>query len=143
MLKWASLLSGDGLIWVELADNRGKISNISYSNIYSEGEFYGKERGDGKHPLAVRHMFEYFLAQPFPELDDAFLMAGWAEMPALAGKRQQIFMPAIAAPHPGKSQVQVPAVQIPANHVPDIGPEKSVLTLKTVIPHHFQILKMK
>jgi prophage maintenance system killer protein len=38
--------------------------------------------GDAKDPLTVRHMLEHLLAQPLPELDDPFLMAGWAEMKA-------------------------------------------------------------
>jgi hypothetical protein len=42
--------------------------------------------GYAKDPLAVRHMLEHLLAQPLPELDDPFLMTGWAEMPALKGK---------------------------------------------------------
>ncbi len=45
-------------------------------------------------------------------------------------------------PYPGKSQVQVPAVQIPVKNVPDIGFAKSVLKVKTLIPHDFQIFKM-
>jgi hypothetical protein len=87
-------------------------------------------------------VFEHLLAQPFTELDDSFLVAGGSKMPALAGKRQQVFMAAIRTSHPGKSQVQVPAVQIPVNHVPDIGPEKPVLVLIVVIPDHLQVFKM-
>ncbi len=90
----------------------------------------------------MRHMFQYLLAQPFAELDDSFLVAGGAEMTALAGKRQEVFMSAIATPHPGKPQVQIPAVQIPVNHVPDIGPEKAILTLAAIIPGHLQVFKM-
>ena len=103
---------------------------------------YAKPFGDGKYPLAMRHMLQYFLAQPFTELDDSFLVAGGAEMTALTGKRQKIFMAAIQAPHPGKSQAQVPAVQIPVNHVPDIRSEKSILTLIAIIPDHLQVFKM-
>jgi hypothetical protein len=87
-------------------------------------------------------MLQCLLAQPFTELDDSLLMAGWAEMPTLARKRQEVFMPAIATPHPGISQVQVPAVQIPVNHVPDIRSEKSILTLVAIIPGHLQVFKM-
>ncbi len=105
-------------------------------------EIHAKPFGDTKHPLAMRYLFEHLLAQPFTELDDAFLMPGRAEMPAFTGKRQKVFMAAIATSHPGKSQVQVPAVQIPVNHVPDIGPEKPVLVLIAVIPDHLQVFKM-
>jgi len=88
------------------------------------------------------HMFQYLLAQPFPELNHPLLMAGRAEMLALARKRQEIFMPAIRAPHPGKPQVQIPAVQISVNHIPDIGSEKSILIPVSIIPNHFQFFKM-
>ena len=92
--------------------------------------------------MAIRHMFQYLLAQPFPEHNHPLLMAGRAEMPALARKRQEIFMPAIATSYPGKTQMQIPAVQISVNHVPDIGPEKSILILVSIIPNHFQFFKM-
>jgi len=87
-------------------------------------------------------MFQYHRAQPFTELDNSFLVAGWTEMTALAGKRQKVLMAAIKASHPGKSQMQVPAVQIPVNHVPDIRSEKSILTLVAIIPDHLKGLKM-
>jgi len=51
-------------------------------------------------------------------------------------------MPAIATPHPGKPQVQISAVQIPIDHVSDIGPEKTVSTLIEIFPDHFQVFEM-
>lgn len=51
-------------------------------------------------------------------------------------------MPAIATSHPGKPQMQIPAIQIPVNHVPDIRPEKPVLVLIAVLPDHLQVFKM-
>ena len=51
-------------------------------------------------------------------------------------------MTAILTPHPGKPKMQIPAVQIPVNHVPDIGPEKPVLTLIAIVPYHFQVFRM-
>ena len=51
-------------------------------------------------------------------------------------------MSAIAAPHPGKSQMQIAAVQIPVNHVSGIGPEKPVLSLIAIIPDNFQVFEM-
>jgi len=79
-------------------------------------------------------------------------MTGRAKMPALVPqggisaslqhKRQKVFMPAIKAPHPGKPQMQITAVQIPVNHVPDIGPEKPVLPLIAIVPGHFQVFEM-
>lgn len=63
-------------------------------------------------------------------------------MTALAGKRQEVSMTAIATPHPGKSQVQVPAVPVPINYVPDRGPEKPVLPPIAIIPDHLQVFEM-
>ena len=51
-------------------------------------------------------------------------------------------MTAIMASHPGKPQMQVPAVQIPVNHISDIGSEKPVLPLIAIIPDHFQVFEM-
>jgi len=69
-------------------------------------------------------------------------MAGGAEMPAFAGKRQQIFVAAGLASHAGKTQMQVPAVQIPVNHILDIGSKKIVSALVAFFPDHFQIFEM-
>jgi hypothetical protein len=98
--------------------------------------------GDAKDPLTVRHMLEHLLAQPLPELDDSFLMAGWAEMPALAGERQQIFVAAGFASHPGKAQVEVSAVEIPIDHILYIGSKESVSALIAFFPVPFQVFKM-
>jgi hypothetical protein len=51
-------------------------------------------------------------------------------------------MPAITASHPGKPEMQIAAVQIPVNNIPDIGPEKAVLPLISIFPCHFQIFEM-
>jgi hypothetical protein len=51
-------------------------------------------------------------------------------------------MPAITASHPGKPEMQIAAVQIPVNHIPDIGPEKAVLPLISIFPCHFQVFEM-
>jgi len=63
-------------------------------------------------------------------------------MATFARKWEQKLMTAGLASYPGKSQVQVPAVQIPVNSVPDIRSEKSILTLIAVIPDHIQGFKM-
>jgi hypothetical protein len=98
--------------------------------------------GYAKDPLAVRHMLEHLLAQPLPELDDSFLMAGWAEMPTLAGERQQIFVAAGFASHPGKAQVEVPAVEITVNHILSIRSKESVSALIAFFPVPFLVFKM-
>ena len=58
----------------------------------------------------MRDGFEHFRTQPFTEFDHSFLVAGGTEMPSLAGKCQQIFMPAVMATDPGKAIVKIPAV---------------------------------
>jgi hypothetical protein len=63
-------------------------------------------------------------------------------MTVLTRKGQKIFMPTVQIPHPGQPQMQVPAVQIPVNHVPDIGTEKPILILIAIVPAHFQFFKM-
>jgi len=55
-------------------------------------------------------------------------MAGGAEVAALAGKRQQIFMAAVFAFHTGKAVVRIAAVEIAIDHLRDIGPSETVLT---------------
>jgi hypothetical protein len=52
-------------------------------------------------------------------------MAGGAEVAALAGKRQPIFMAAIFAFHAGKAVVRITAVEIAIDHLHDIGPPKN------------------
>ena len=66
--------------------------------------------GDGKYPLTMGNALEHFRAQPFTKLSHPFLIAGRAEMPAFAGKGQQVFITAVMAPDPGKAVVKVTAV---------------------------------
>ena len=78
-------------------------------------------QGPEAHNLGDNH------AEPFPEFRHALLMAGWAEMTALAGECQEVFMAAIFTFHAGKAVVRVAAIKIAVNHLLDIGPPKSVL----------------
>jgi hypothetical protein len=57
-------------------------------------------------------------------------MAGGAEMVALAGESEQIFMAAVFALHAGETVVQVAAVRIPVNDLLQIGPPETVLLEK-------------
>jgi len=41
--------------------------------------------------MPVGDLLEDVRAEPFPEIHHVLLVAGWAEMPALAGKGQQVF----------------------------------------------------
>jgi len=45
--------------------------------------------------MAVGNLFQDLRTEPFTKLDHPFLMAGGAEVAALAGKCQQIFMPTV------------------------------------------------
>jgi hypothetical protein len=52
---------------------------------------------------------------------------------ALAGKGQQVFMAAVSTFHPGKTVVQIAAVEIAIDHLLDVGPPESVLPRKTLL----------
>jgi hypothetical protein len=67
------------------------------------------------------------IPEPFPEFHHPLLVAGWAEMTALAGECQQIFMAAVFAFHTGKPVVQITAIEITMNHLLDIRPPETVL----------------
>ena len=50
-------------------------------------------------------------------------------------------MAAGRASHAGKAKVQIPAIHITVNHLPDIRPEKPVLALIAFFPDHFQVFE--
>ena len=54
------------------------------------------------------------------------LMTGGAEVAALAGEGQEIFMLAIRAFHPGKAVVQVGTFQVAGNDLLEVGPPEPV-----------------
>jgi len=91
-------------------------------------EVSAEDLRDAENEMPVRNLLEHIHAQPFSEFHNTLLMAGWAEMPALARKCQQIFMAAIFAFHTGKAVVQIAAVEITIDHLLDIWPPESVLT---------------
>jgi len=61
--------------------------------------------GNAENPLTMGNRFKHIRTQPLTELNHPFLIAGGAEMPPFAGKRQQIRMAAIGAADPGKALV--------------------------------------
>ena len=77
--------------------------------------------------MTVGHLFEDIHAKPLPEFHHALLMAGWAEMAALAREGQQIFMAAVFAFHTSETVLQIAAIQIPKYNIRDIRPPKSIL----------------
>ncbi|MDO8721411.1 MAG: hypothetical protein Q7J31_04190 [Syntrophales bacterium] len=47
---------------------------------------------DAEDKMPVWNLLEYIAAQPLPEFDHAFLMTGWAAMPAFAGESQKVLV---------------------------------------------------
>ena len=84
-------------------------------------EVSAEDLRDAEDKMPVRNLLEDIHAEPFPEFNHALLMAGGAEMAALARKCQQIFMAAIIAFHAGKPVAQITAVEITIDHLLDIG----------------------
>jgi hypothetical protein len=83
--------------------------------------------------MPVGYLLEHIHAEPFPEFHHPLLMAGGAEMTALARKCQEIFMAAVFAFHTGKTVVQIAAVEVAIDHLLDIWPPETVLTRKILI----------
>ena len=83
---------------------------------------------DAEDKMPVRNLLEDVHAQPLPEFHHALLVTGRAEVAALAGKCQQVFMAAVFAFHTGKPVVDVAAIQIPINHLLDVRSPESVLS---------------
>lgn len=77
--------------------------------------------------MPVGDLLEDIRAEPFAELHHALLMAGWAEMTALAGEGQQVFMAAVNTFDTGETIVRVAAVKVVVDDLLDIGPPESVL----------------
>ena len=65
--------------------------------------------------MAVGNLLERPGAATLPEFHHPLLKAGGAEVAALAGESQKIFMAAISALHPGKAKVQVATFQVAGN----------------------------
>jgi hypothetical protein len=86
-----------------------------------------KDFGEAEDEMPVRDLLENIHAEPFPEFHHAFLMAGGAEVAALAGKSQQVFVAAVFAFDTGKAVAQIAAIKITIDHLFDIGPPETVL----------------
>lgn len=61
--------------------------------------------GNGKHPLAVGHLFEHLAYEAFAEGHHPLLVAWGAKVAPLARKRQQVLMPALIATYPGETEM--------------------------------------
>ena len=76
--------------------------------------------------MPVGNLFEHLGTEPFAEFHHPLLMAGGAEMTALAGEGQEILLVAIPALHPGKAVVQVATFQVAVNDLLKVGPPEPV-----------------
>jgi hypothetical protein len=59
---------------------------------------------DTEYEMPAGNLLEHIHAEPLHEFSHALLMAGWAEMAALAGESQEIFMAAIFCISHGQSR---------------------------------------
>ena len=75
--------------------------------------------------------------------DNPFLMAGRAKIPAFAGKWQEIFMLTVITLDPGKTKMEVAAVQVFINDVQYIRPPIPIILLVPIIPFAYQFLEMR
>ena len=92
-----------------------------------------KDLRDAEDEMAVRHFFENIQAEPLAEFHHALLMAGRAEVTALAREGKQIFMVAIIASDSGKAVFKIAAIEITVNHLLDIRPPETILLGKMFI----------
>ena len=96
-------------------------------------EVSAEDLRDAEDEMTVGYLLEDIHAEPFPELDHTLLMARWTKMPSFTRECQQVFMAAIFAFHAGKAVVQIAAIEIPIDHLLDIGPPEAVLPGKMLV----------
>jgi len=92
--------------------------------------------------MAVRNCLDHFLAEAFSEFHDPLLVAGRAEVAALARERQKILVPTVLASNPGKSIMRITAIKISVNNPSHITPEKAILPFKALFIDLLKCLKM-
>jgi hypothetical protein len=97
---------------------------------------------DAEDDMSVGNLPEHVGTEPFPEFHHPLLMAGGAEMTALAGEGQKIFMVAIPALHPGKAVVQVATVQVAVNDLLEVRPPEPVRPFEPLLVKLNKGLKM-
>jgi hypothetical protein len=94
---------------------------------------------EGEVPVGGR--FEDPLTKPLPEFHYSLLVAGRAEVAALAGECQEVFMAAVLAFHAGKAVVEDAAIQIAEDHLLHISTEEPVLGGKALVIDLLKFLK--
>ena len=96
-------------------------------------EIPAKNLRDTEDEMTVRHLLEDIHAKPFAEFHHALLVAGRAEMAALARECQQVFVAAVFASDTGKALAQIAAIEITVDHLFDIRPPEAILPRETVV----------
>ncbi len=97
---------------------------------------------DAEDPVAVGYGFNDLLEKPLAEFDHTLLVAGWAEVPALAREGQEVLVAAGIASDPGEAVLEDAAVEKPVDDVSYIRAEESVLAGKAFIVDLFQGLEV-
>ena len=69
-------------------------------------------------------------------------MAEGAELPAFAGKSQEILVTAIFTTHPGKSHMEVTEIQIFIDYCHDVGAPETQARWIHIVPYPFQLFKV-
>ena len=92
-----------------------------------------KNLGNTEYEMPVGNLFEDIHTEPLAEFHHALLVAGRAEMAALAGERQKIFVAAVITSDAGKTMLQIAAVEVTVDHFFDIRPPETVIPGKPVI----------
>lgn len=97
---------------------------------------------DSDDVLPDRHFFQDFLLDALGEQNDPLLVAGWAEVSSLAGKREQVLATAGAAPDAREAVAQVAAVEKFADHAADNWTPVSVKLLVTLLINPFEFFEV-
>ena len=92
--------------------------------------------------MPVRDGPKQVSAEPLREFHDTSLMAGWAEIPSLAGEGQQPFRSAPITANPGEAAVQVSALKVPDDHLPEIRSPEAVAFLESLLVNLFEGLEV-
>jgi hypothetical protein len=93
-------------------------------------EIPSEHLGYRENKMPMGNGLDHSMAEPFSKFDDSLLVAGRAEVPALARESQKILMATLRAFDAGKSIMEVTAVEIPLNDLLDVRPEKPILFFK-------------
>lgn len=95
---------------------------------------------DAEDPVAVGYGFNDLFEEPLAEFDHTLLMAGRAEVPALAGEGQEVLVAAGIAADSSEAVMEDATVKEPIDDVSRIRPKESVLAGKAFIVDLFQSL---